>query len=379
MQNIKNQRQSGVELLKIAAILLIVISHVTQTLFSPNTYVGFQDYIYEIGKSTGNIQEIIINYFYYFGMTYGNTIFFVCSAWFLVGKKTTPKRKALKILIDVWVVSVIWLLVFIVARHGNLPAKIVIESLFPTTFDNNWYMTCYLVFLFIFPFLNMIIERQSQRQLLRIVFISSLLWIFISYVIGTHFFYTHLMAWIAIYFIIAYVKLYMPQFQNSRKANIINLLIGILGPIGLIFITNYLGYRISVFSTKLLYWNNNNSPFGILTALGALNLCRQMKFKCAFVNYVSSLSMLAYLIHENILFRSYTRPAIWRWIYNTFGYSHIIICILAFSIALFVLALIASAIYKETIQKLTSRVAMKIYNRISIIWTKAENWAVTIK
>ena len=38
-------RRSGIELLKIVAILLIVISHATQTLSDQNIFISYQDYV----------------------------------------------------------------------------------------------------------------------------------------------------------------------------------------------------------------------------------------------------------------------------------------------------------------------------------------------
>ena len=78
----RNARDSGIELLKILAIFLIVISHVAQTLTSENPYITYNGYIVDISHATTNIQHLILVCFRTFGPL-GNSIFFVCSTWFL--------------------------------------------------------------------------------------------------------------------------------------------------------------------------------------------------------------------------------------------------------------------------------------------------------
>lgn len=41
----KKERTSGIELIKVFAVLLIVISHVVQTLHIENEYISYSDYI----------------------------------------------------------------------------------------------------------------------------------------------------------------------------------------------------------------------------------------------------------------------------------------------------------------------------------------------
>ena len=47
-----SRRNSSIELLKIVGIILVVISHVIQTLYSNNSYVAMTDYILDISTAT---------------------------------------------------------------------------------------------------------------------------------------------------------------------------------------------------------------------------------------------------------------------------------------------------------------------------------------
>ncbi|MDD6401348.1 MAG: acyltransferase family protein, partial [Lachnospiraceae bacterium] len=149
-KNTEQIRKSGIELLKIIAILLIVINHVTQTLGSINQVIGYKDYVLSLENATKDIQVIILILLRQTG-SLGNSIFFVCSAWFLVEKKGDSKEKAFSLLSTVWVISIIFMCIYMIICPSSLSIKEIMKGIFPTLFASNWYMTCYIIFLFIYP------------------------------------------------------------------------------------------------------------------------------------------------------------------------------------------------------------------------------------
>lgn len=234
------ERHTGIELLKIFAIFLIITNHVVQTLSSPNEYVFNNGYIIDISLATDNIKYIILAMLRYSGVL-GNNLFFISSAWFLLDKKVSDKKKLYFIMADVWIISVLFLISAFVTNHGSISAKLIIKSLFPITFSNNWYVTCYILFCLLYPFLNMIIYKMTHIQLFRTSILLALLYIFMNYIKDKLFFSSALILWVSIYFIVAYMKIYMLQILNSLKVNIIMLMIGMVGNYGSIFLINILG------------------------------------------------------------------------------------------------------------------------------------------
>lgn len=79
----RNARDSGIELLKILAIFLIVISHVAQTLTSENPYITYNGYIVDISHATTNIQHLILVCFRTFGPPRKFYIFCVLNVVFI--------------------------------------------------------------------------------------------------------------------------------------------------------------------------------------------------------------------------------------------------------------------------------------------------------
>ena len=136
----RTARESGIELLKIAAIFLIVIHHVVQTLSSQNDFFPVNDYVLNIYSATTDVKTLFLAFLRFSG-NLGNTIFFVCSAWFLLDSRRASKKKIFNMILDVWLVSVIILSVVYFMRGGNVSAELIIKSFLPTTFGNNWNIT----------------------------------------------------------------------------------------------------------------------------------------------------------------------------------------------------------------------------------------------
>lgn len=358
MKDIK-KRESGVELLKIIGIFLIIISHVTQTLYTQNNYFEL-NYVLEVKYATKNIQNILLAWFSVFGAQ-GNLIFFVSSAWFLLESKKIDELKIVKLLSDVWLINICILFVFLLGSWYNLAIKDIIKSIFPIIFASNWYITFYILFYLIHVGLNEIISKRTQKELLTIILIALFLYFVLNYINYGLFFTSPLIEFSVIYLTIAYIKLYMKEFSKNLKGNYILFLFAILGIPILILITNFLGLNIEFFKDKLQYWNRNNSIFLLLTAVTLFNIFNSKKFINNKINYISSLSLLVYIIHENILIRTYVRPTIWIYIHEKIGYKNIIVIDLLYSVILFVISIIIAAIYKKLIQKIVYSIATELY------------------
>lgn len=360
LKSIRGYRQSSIELLKVIAIIMIVISHVVQTLHLENNYISYQDYIYDINYASANIQNLILVIFQHFGH-WGNTIFFICSAWFLLESDKCSKKKCFFLLAEIWTVSVIILVACQFALQGNIAFSHIIKSFFPTTFSCNWYMTAYILFYAIHPFLNRIINEMSQKTLFRSTFLMSILYIGINVLYGGVFFATKFVVWIAIYFIIAYIKKYLKSFADDFKKNMIVFILGLFGHIGSIVLINFLGLHIFYFSDKMLFWFTECNPFLIAISIAMFNVAKNIHFENKTINYISKLSMLFYIIHENLILRIYVRPAIWNYIYQNYGYNYIVCWALFLSLGVFLFSFVTAVIYKNSIGKMVQKVSDWLY------------------
>uniref|UniRef100_UPI00402846E0 hypothetical protein n=1 Tax=Gemmiger formicilis TaxID=745368 RepID=UPI00402846E0 len=88
-----------------------------------------------------------------------------------------------------------------------------------------------------------------------------------------------------------------------------------------------------------------------MAAFGLFNIFRNIEFSNRVINYISKLSLFIYLIHENMLLRTYYRPMLWHEVYNRFGYSYVLMWLLILAVGVFTFGLIMSILYEKTIGK----------------------------
>ena len=336
-------RQSGVELLKVIGILFVILSHVVQTL------VETKDVSWSIDLETGitNPTTFAIAFLRYAGML-GNTIFITCSAWYLLDKDKTDLQKVMRMLLDILVISILWFIPIAIWKQGTLTQTDIVSSFFPTCFSNNWYTTSYILFCFIYPLLNWGI-RHVSRWMHAFAAFTLFIAFFVVGFLATSSISPVCLVWVVLHLVVAYFRLYKPNVCESTSINCLALTIGIGLHIGSLFVANNLclqGWPITITA-----WNVKNNPFFFLIAFSGLNLMRKTRFQNKAINYLSGLSMLIYVIHENILFRNYVRTLIWEWIYLNAGYDLIILWIFAFVISLFLAALGVAVLYRIGLQK----------------------------
>ena len=318
-----------------------------------------------------NISNLLILIFRYFGPL-GNAIFFICSAWFLIDNDRADGKKILKMFLEIWTVSVIICYSVLIIRNGNVSLKLLIKQFFPTTFSNNWYMTCYLLFCPIHGALNRTLSRLTQRELLFLATVSGLIYVGINFIKSGLFFTSPLILWVVIYIILIYIKRYTSWISN-RKVNLFLLIISLAINTALIIGTNFLGLHINFFSDKVLHWWNNANPFLLIAAFSLFNLVRNVHFTNKAINYISSLAMLIYIIHENELLRTYYRPALWHYIYNQFGYDHLIFWVFVMSIGVFGFGVVMSMLYYHTLEKVVNKEVDWLLPKIKLVYGKYEN------
>ena len=367
----KAPRKSGIELLKIIEIILIVLSHVLNTLDGAESLSG--EWVIDFTTPGSGLTNLVLSILQYSGQL-GNIIFVVCSSWFLVDKDTSNKKKLLRIFLDVFVISIIYLIVIgLCVGFKTFTIKEIIKSIFPNYFCNNWFITCYFVFALITPILNKIIKSFNQQIHFIVSLVFFLLFFIAGFVYGPNSTFSNtLIIWITIYFIVAYFKLYGQKFCESKKINITLLLIGVLGIIAITTITYFLGTKISLIKDNTR-WSKPNSPLFLFIAFGSLNLFNRAKFTSKFINYISSLSFLIYITHENLLFRTYIRPQIWNYIYTNLGYNLLFVWLLVYTIVLFVVAMLISVLYNVSLRKSIHKLSDKIYQLL----VKIINWCQT--
>lgn len=368
-----NNRQSGIELLKIIAMLLIVISHNAQSVSGAENFIMNN---VNINQPTTNIFIFISQFFRSFGAL-GNNMFLLSSIWFLVDSKNVKLNKIAYMTLDAYVFSVIFMLIFLIGGV-TLTAKEVIKQLFPITFASNWYIPCYLLLYAIHPLLNIIIDKITRKQHLAYCFAFFILYMCAGCIDADFFFGNSLIHFIGFYFIVSYLKNNLSVISNFKK-NIICFFIGIGLSILLLITMNFAGLHMSIAAQNVLHFTVlNHNPINFLIAFSLFNIFRDLKFQSKIINYISSLTMLIYIIHENDLFRAYLRSDLLYDFWEISNKMNIVLFVLIFSAALFIASTIIAIVYNKFFQTSVHKLAEKILQLVLKFYGKIEKFILRL-
>ena len=355
-KNVK--RISSIELLKLIALFIITISH---TLPSGNG-------LYKMGVSSTNVYSIIFNIFVHFGYI-GNVIFIMCSSYFFIDSDKVKKNKVTYLILNIFVISIMILLLKILV-WGGVNYKEILNYLIPLTMGKYWFISCYILFYLIHPYLNKIINSLNKKNLLRLIVVLTFIYVVIQFFKPKAFYFNNLIGFIIIYFYIAYLKKYLSKFRNNMKANIIICILSIILLIAFILIINYIGVFNPKFNKLLKYFLFNLvNPFYLMLGVSLINIFTKIKFYNSIVNYFSSCSLFYYIISPN-LFEIFFRKKYYKFIMSV-NYKVlwvIIVCMITYIISMFV-----AALYNLIILPIIKIINNKIYNIFKKKYLALEN------
>ncbi len=363
----KKTRNSSLELLKLISMAMIVISHATPD-GDTSKFFGAVD----INLANQNLQVFITTLFHNLGQI-GNAIFIACSSYFLLDSTKTNTKKILHIIGDCFAISVLMFVPFWIFSDYKFSTFYMVKQFFPVTFGNNWFIPCYLMFYAIHPFLNTVINKMEKRTHLTFNIMFILMYCVLNFSFSGLFFYNRFIGFIGIYFIMAYIKNYLPETSSSLKINLSVFFGATLGWLILMFLTNISGHHI------MSRWNSLVNPFFIAMGLSAFNIAKNHTFYNKFINYISSLTLYIYLIHCNRVIRDCVRFTIYGAIKTHFGYDNLVLWILIYSIICFIASTILAVIYNLLLRKPINKVFEKIGGLISLVYGKLVNLILKLK
>lgn len=331
-------RNSGVELLRIIAILLICISHAVQT------SEQFLDY------SSLSFGIILLKILRYSGQI-GNILFVICSSWFLLDSKKMKHEKALKILMDSTLISIFIFLCFVISGYKFSTIEII-HQLFPDYFANMWFIPVYVIFYLVHPLLNSAINAMDKKShfsfcLILFCFFGALGLIGWGGIVMNSF-----VEFCVVYFIVGFMKKYCQSFYENRRLNLLLFLVFYLIFIFAIIFKN-------IFNINRLTLDQFYSPILLPALLCLFNLFNGLKIQSKTINYLASCSLYVYCIHENILLRTLIRPLYYQKALNIcfnayFGW--IMLC----AVGMFIGAYLLSILYKHTLAKITKKLSLAL-------------------
>lgn len=307
----------------------------------------------------------------------GNSVFFVASIWFFLESRHIKSTKAVKMIIETFIASIICLGAVEVFGY-HVPIKEVIFSFLPLTYGFYWFISCYLLIYLIHPFLNRMISEITQYQHFVFAFFLFALYCIIVVALGGDlYYYNELLGFLTLYLITSYYKSYIYKkicTEDGRKIIYKFLYVSIIcwgiSSLALAFLSEYVG----AFANKLLWLNRFVNPCFVVMGVSLVSISSCKQFYSKLINYLSSLSLIVFLLHNNKLIRTivevdyYNRFADWFGSYN-FLVAIITYFIISVSLSFIIGSLLKKIFESSLIEKLSSRINNIITSLIEKVYS----------
>lgn len=277
------ERNSSFERAKVIAVFLVILSH-----------VAYHSGVNVFGT---RVNEITTAFYTYMGQV-GNGVFVFATCWFISDQLNV--KRLLHLILTTMFYSYIFLIGFEVFQSGILSMEMVIKSIFPIAFANNWFITAYILFVLIVPYLYAMIRNIDKKHYFYLVIGFAFFYCVVPSILGSRYFINEMMGFLLVFFIVQYIKKYnITCYLQSRTLKLI-LMVLLVTLFACLWSLNILGSKISLCYGKTLFWLFHNSvPILLIDIVIFVIVKREPTWSNKIINRISSCSLGIYLIHEN--------------------------------------------------------------------------------
>ena len=342
-------RNSNLEILRIIAIIMIIMHHYA-------IYSGF------IWENSITVNRIIVNIFQMFGKL-GVCLFIIISGFFY-DKSTFKLKKFIMLLLQVFVYSIIGLMIGVLTNSSELGIMNIIKSIFPTTFGLYWFASCYVLIYIFAPFFKKLIDNISKKDFKILLTLMIAIFGIIAFIPKTKTFFNELIWFIVIYFIGAYIKKYNCNFMENNKIRIVCIILVIIIMNIIMVLLELLSIKLSMISDLVYYFNNINSPLVLILTVLIFTIFSSINIgNNKIVNKVASTTFGIYLLHENV----FLRKIIWKQMVRGYNYINspiLIINAICGVLGVFLIALILDIIIDKLLVNNLLKLLSKIWHKM---------------
>lgn len=344
----QNQKHIGIEILRVISMLMVITLHLMlKGRFSEST------------NTIVNVEAWIL----VFLSTVAVNCYVLISGYFLCEKRFKLYR-VFNTYTQTWFFSVLTFVVLVLIHGIEFTKGQLLKSLLPLSFNNYWFVTNYILLLFVAPIINIAINHMDKKQMKLSLFVLVGIFCVFNTILtplavpfdGSGGF--SLVWFVVLYFSGAYIKRFGIIKYKSRVYVLIYLGITLLC-VGLHYICDWL--NLSLIDTVLQNYNSiliYSGSVCLFLAFLKLNLKENAFGKI--ILFIAPLSFAAYLIHESLGLKVY----LWE-IVNLDTVSVNAVSFIGFSIT-FVVGLFLLCALIELLRKVLFRI-FKISNFLTWI------------
>ena len=134
-------------------MLAIIACHAAAHGVTQRVDITYENYSWKMG----------LTYIFYMAGDIGNNIFILISGYYM-SQKYINKRRIFDIVVNLFFYSWLLLVVGFILFRESLSLQRIVVSICPFITGQNWFVTCYLFFCLIVPFLNTLLSNLDDRK-----------------------------------------------------------------------------------------------------------------------------------------------------------------------------------------------------------------------
>lgn len=311
-QKSDNLRQSGIELLRIVAIVMVLVCHANaRVLGLPSRAEVFSVPAPSIARMLFGAMAV-----------YGVNIFVMISGWFGIHAKPKVLAKLLfEVLFLLWGIYAVFLLT------GNATFNMHDIKVCLALTDEYWFVMAYVGLYIFSPVLNAFVEKASKRELQLLLVGFYVFQCYYCWASGTLDYFSgySIAFFFGLYLTARYFRLY-PVRILSRHGGLVYVaslaVVATVSVVALVLVGNW---------ARMLRYDN---PLVIVGVIGLLNAFSHLRFHSRLVNSLATACFAVYIIHFDPLVFHYFVMAV-KSIYNSTSGLVTVVAISMFLVAVF--------------------------------------------
>lgn len=309
----KTKRQSGIELLRIIAMVMIIFLHLYE-----------YGHLHEASKAAGNIDGALVTFVWSFCRAPVD-VFIMISGYFMITSKFDIKktiRRGGKVYGAMIFYSIVLSVIFFIYDPSLININSVISTFTPLLSKTWYFLSNYLIILLLSPFINKMLVSLSKKHYLYfmgIVFVAMSLWSTLAEIDGISnvisikkivdpYMGKSLGGFLLMYIIGGYLRLFVKQKPAEKRS----LNFKYLGIFALLCVCDFL--LCIVFPQYKPVFGMFNNPIVLAESAALILFFRDFTFSSKFVNTIAGTTLGIYAIHEN--------PYVRDWLWRVFDFSN---------------------------------------------------------
>ena len=348
------RRNSAVELLRITAMIMIILSHCSVHDVFPTepSAFSYNNYILD-WCILGNL---------------GVDIFMLISGYFL-SQKENPTGSLPRLWAQVFTYSLFCAGLFLLTGHPRSEISWA-YVFFPTIHNTYWFFSAYMIFLLLTPYINRMLRTITRGQLGTCISIMILFWAFFPAITQIQLYGDVLPTFLMFYLIGAYFRKYPKNRFSHLAFRLTTVLISFL----LLFFSSALfrhhGPALGSWARYNTFFYERNSILAVLTTVSLFSMFIYLPpFHSKLINWIGGCTFGIYLLHDNGLIRS----VLWQeWLpkYNYYHTKWLLPGILISAAIVMTAGTLAESLRRITIDKPFSAVVTGVLQKLQSLGNK---------